>query len=63
MPQMYRSYLGPVKDSARQIDGKHRHELRLVAKAFERMDERKRKLFLGLAKKMGTRSIRVYVPE
>jgi|ERR1700689_1378882 transcriptional regulator with XRE-family HTH domain len=46
-------------NSAWQIDGKHRHELRIVAKAFKRMDERKQKLLLGLAKKMADRRKRV----
>jgi transcriptional regulator with XRE-family HTH domain len=46
-------------DSAWRIDGKHRRELRLVAKAFKRMDERKQKLLLDLAKKMADRRKRV----
>ncbi len=37
------------------IDGKQRHLLRLFAKAFRRMDERKQKLLLQLAQKMARR--------
>jgi transcriptional regulator with XRE-family HTH domain len=39
----------------RQIDSKHRHEIRLFAKAFKRMDDRKRNLLLSLARQMARR--------
>jgi len=35
-----------------QINGIHRHELRLFAKALSLMDDRKQKLLLGLAQEM-----------
>jgi transcriptional regulator with XRE-family HTH domain len=43
------------RQSAGQINGKHRHELRLLAKAFKRLDGRNQRLLLGLAQMMATR--------
>ena len=41
--------------SAWPVGAKHRHELRLFAKAFKRMDRRSQKLLLQLAQKMAIR--------
>jgi transcriptional regulator with XRE-family HTH domain len=41
-----------------QINGIHRHELRLFAKALSRMDDRKQKLLLDLAQRMAHRRTR-----
>jgi transcriptional regulator with XRE-family HTH domain len=42
-----------------QSESKHRHELRLFAKAFKRMDDRKRNLLLSLAQQMARRRSKV----
>ena len=46
----------PVK---KQIDSNHQHEFRLFAKAFKRMDDRKRNLLLSLAQQMARRRSKV----
>jgi transcriptional regulator with XRE-family HTH domain len=39
-------------------DGRHQHELRLFAKAFRQLNDRKQKLLMGLAQEMVTRRVK-----
>jgi transcriptional regulator with XRE-family HTH domain len=43
------------RESAWQVDGEHREELRLFAKAFNHMDARSRRVLLSLAQQMARR--------
>jgi transcriptional regulator with XRE-family HTH domain len=45
-------------ESAWGVDGAHRHEIRLFAKALSRMDDRNQRLLLHLAQKMARRQQR-----
>jgi transcriptional regulator with XRE-family HTH domain len=40
------------------LDAKHHSELRVFAKAFRRLDDRKQKLLMGLAQEMATRRVK-----
>lgn len=49
------TFLSTNGESARQTGGEHSRDLRLFAKAFRRLDDRRQNLLMGLARKMACR--------